>query len=69
MTDFQKKRVYDWQRKYVNSKGINRLPTIEACQSLIDYVWGQEGYSHPPVAQKATKKMQKQGGKCNSVGY
>jgi hypothetical protein len=56
MQDTQKNKVYKWESITVAPKDKTRVP-FEQIQSIVDYVWKQEGLEYPPqVMQKLHKK-------------
>ncbi len=57
-TDYQRQRVYNWENHIVGR--VDKLPiTVEEAQDWVDFIWANEGRTHPP---KITTDHRKQSG-------
>lgn len=52
-TDRCRYKVYRWEDEIVRPRDTNKI-TLDAAQSIVDYIWAQEGREHPP--QVVTKR-------------
>ena len=48
MRDYQRQRLYAWERAYVHPKMPSEIRDESYLQTLIDYMWSEMGYSNPP---------------------
>lgn len=66
LMDYQRQRVYDWEDQFINADKSLVLP--EQAQSLVDYIWKEEGLSHPPRVQLLTKAATRKEASANRMG-
>lgn len=59
-TDYQRSKAYKWEDDCIHLKDNSVVPFAQA-QGIVDYVWAQEGLSHPPkiavMPPHATRKL------------
>ena len=48
--DFQRSKVYKWERSVCPLYDKSQVP-FENIQAIVDYVWKSEGLEHPPVVK------------------
>jgi hypothetical protein len=48
MRDFQKSKVYAWERKHVFPRIDSVLKPVHLLQKLVDYMWAEIGRENPP---------------------
>lgn len=46
--DFQKSKVYAWERKVVGSWDTSPYMSVAEIEDLVSFVWAGEGFNHPP---------------------
>lgn len=45
--DFQRSKCYGWEDLHVHRRSKGRT-SYECAQAAVDYIWGAEGFAHPP---------------------
>ena len=50
MRDFQKNRVYSWEREYLSHKDHSHVP-FDQVKAIVNYVWSGEGLEYPPLVE------------------
>jgi hypothetical protein len=49
--DYQRGRVYAWERHMVAPRDPGRIP-FAAAQGMVDAIWAEQGLSYPPLVEK-----------------
>lgn len=58
--DSQKQKVYDWENEHVSPLDENWVP-FEQAQSIVDYIWKNEGLKFPPKVRPLPSQARKEG--------
>lgn len=66
MRDFQRQKVYDWEKKYIFPHDRSFV-SFEQIQSVVDYVWFNEGLSYPPKVIPLASNTKNFCGKANRL--
>lgn len=63
MIDYQRERVYKWDRLFIDPK-INRALPESQMQPIVDYIWSDMGFMNPPkVKVNPAYKVKSTGGR------
>lgn len=55
MRDYQKNRVYRWEREIVKPKDTILLTSYDTAQNIVDYMWNNVGiFGNPPIVVPKT---------------
>lgn len=54
MADYQKSKVYAWERAYLPNDSVNI--DIKQARTLVDYIWEDMGLKYPPVVTEFNSK-------------
>lgn len=54
--DFQKSRVYSWERRHVGPSDLKVVPFANI-QAVVNHVWAGEGLLYPPKVREMAKQM------------
>lgn len=54
-TDYQRSKVYRWENKYVRPYDTTPI-TVQEAQDWVDFIWFNEGRTHPPKIRTDHKK-------------
>lgn len=57
-TDYQQKRVYAWEREAISAHDKSNIPFTQV-QSIIDYIWANEGWKYPPKVKLLSGQQKK----------
>ena len=64
MRDFQKQRVYDWERLAVQPKDKSLVP-YSNLQTITNYIWEREALVYPPMVTAMPKQNRNAWAKAN----
>lgn len=62
--DYQKSRVYKWERE-VCPRFDKSLVPFEQAQAIVDYIWADMGLEFPPKVKEMPKQNRNYAGKAN----
>jgi hypothetical protein len=63
-TDYQKGKVYAWEAAHIPRN--DRILYAQA-QSIVNYIWEQEGLQYPPIVEPLDKRTTRWAGKANRL--
>lgn len=63
MRDFQQDRVYKWERPLISGAWVE----FENIQPIVDYMWSDLGFEHPPRVKLMHKNVTRWAGQANRL--
>jgi hypothetical protein len=64
--DSQKSKVYSWENQHVIGRAEAYIP-YDRCQDMVNYIWAQMGWQHPPRVRPMPRQERKACAKANRL--
>ena len=60
MWDYQRSKLYSWERKYVAPHDHSKVD-LKVAKTIVDYIWQSEGLKYPPKVLAIAEQSKKSG--------